>query len=61
MGLTLSLSRVSFLPPPVRNNIFYKIETSSSGLYNTGMDAQSTGGGMAGLRFGEKPWKTMGD
>ena len=61
MGLTISLSRVSFLPPPVRNNIFYEIETSSSGLYNTGLDAQSTGGGMACLRFGEKPLKTMGD
>jgi hypothetical protein len=27
MGLTISLNRVSFLPPPVRNNIFYEIET----------------------------------
>ena len=25
MGLTISLNRVSFLPPPVRNNIFYEI------------------------------------
>ena len=36
MGLTISLNRVSFLPP-VRNNIFYEIETSSTGLYNTGL------------------------
>jgi hypothetical protein len=42
--LTISLNRVSFLPPPVRNNIFYEIETSSTGLYNTGLGAQSTGG-----------------
>jgi hypothetical protein len=33
MGLTISLNRVSFLPPPVRNNIFYKIETSSTVFY----------------------------
>ena len=46
MGLTISLNGVSFLPPPVRNNIFYEIETSSTGLYNTGLSAQSTGGGM---------------
>jgi hypothetical protein len=55
-GLTISLNRVSFLPPPVRNNIFYEIETSIFGLYNTGLGAQSTGG--AGPRFGEKPLKT---
>jgi hypothetical protein len=42
MGLTISLNRVSFLPPPVRNNIFYEIETSSTGLYNTRLGAQST-------------------
>jgi hypothetical protein len=47
MGLTISLNRVSFLPPPVRNNIFYEIETSSTGLYNTGLGAQSTGGGRS--------------
>jgi hypothetical protein len=41
MGLKISLSRVSFLPPPVRYNIFYEIETSSTGLYNTGLGAQS--------------------
>ena len=41
MGLTISLNRVSFLPP-VRNNICYEIETSSTGLYNTGLGAQST-------------------
>jgi hypothetical protein len=34
------------------------METSSTGLYNTGLGAQSTGGGMAGPRFGEKPLKT---
>jgi hypothetical protein len=39
MGLTISLNRVSFLPPPVRNNIFYEIETSSTGLYNIGLGA----------------------
>ena len=58
MGLTISLNRVSFLPPPVRNNIFYEIATSSTGLYNTGRGAQSTGEGMVGPRFGEKPLKT---
>ena len=58
MGLTISLNRVSFLPPPVRKYIFYEMETSSTGLYNTGLGAQSTGGGMAGPRFGEKPLKT---
>ena len=46
MGLKISLNRVSFLPP-VRNNIFYEIETSSTGLYNTGLGAQSTGGGRS--------------
>jgi hypothetical protein len=56
MGLTISLNRVSFLPPPVRNNIFYEIETSSTRLYNTGLGAQSTGGAVP--RFGEKPLKT---
>ena len=50
MGLTLSLSRVSFLPL-VRNNIFYEIVTSSTGLYNTGLGAQSTGGGKFGFGF----------
>jgi hypothetical protein len=49
MGLTISLNRVSFLPPPVRNNIFYDIETSSTGLYNTGQGAQSAGGGRSPL------------
>jgi hypothetical protein len=44
MELTISLNRVSFLPPPVRNNIFYEIKTSSIGLCNTGLGAQSTGG-----------------
>jgi hypothetical protein len=39
MGLTISLNRVSFLPPPIRNNIFYEIEMSSIGLYNTGLGA----------------------
>jgi hypothetical protein len=57
MGLTISLNRVSFLPPPVRYNIFYEIETSSTGLYNTGLGTQFTGEGMAGPRFGEKPLK----
>jgi hypothetical protein len=46
MGLTISFNRVSFLPP-VRNNIFYEIETLSTGLYNTGLGAQSTGGGRS--------------
>jgi hypothetical protein len=31
MGLTISLNRISFLPPPVRNNIFYEIETLGLG------------------------------
>jgi hypothetical protein len=44
MGLTISLNKVSFLPPTVRNNIFYEIETSSTRLYNTGLGAQFTGG-----------------
>jgi hypothetical protein len=48
MGLTISLNRVSFLPP-VRNNIFYEIEKSSTGLYNTGLGAQSTGGDRSPL------------
>jgi hypothetical protein len=39
MGLTISLNRVSFLPHPVKNNIFYEIEMSSTGLYNTGLGA----------------------
>ena len=56
MGLTISLNRVSFLPPPVRNNIFYENKTSSTGLYNTRLGVQSTGGG--GPRFSEKPLKT---
>jgi hypothetical protein len=47
MGRTISLTRVSFLPPPVRNNIFYEIETSSNGLNNTGLGAQTTGGGRS--------------
>jgi hypothetical protein len=59
MGLTISLNRVSFLPPLVRNNIFYEIETSSTGLYNIGLGAQSTAVQKgAGPRFGEKPLKT---
>ena len=58
MELTISLNRVSFLPPPVRNNIFYEIETSSTGLYNIGLGAQSTAVQEgAGPRFGEKPLK----
>jgi hypothetical protein len=47
MGLTISLNRISFLPPPIRNNIFYEIEMLSTGLYNTGLGAQSTGGGRS--------------
>ena len=59
MELTISLNRVSFLPPPVRNNIFYEIETSSTGLYNIGLGAQSTAVQEgAGPRFGKKPLKT---
>ena len=41
MGLTISVNIVLFLPPPVRNSIFYEIETSNIGLYNTGLGAQS--------------------
>jgi hypothetical protein len=48
MGLTISLNRVSFLPP-VRNNIFYEIETLSTGLYNTRLGARP--------RFGKKNFK----
>ena len=58
MGLTISLNRLSFLPPPVRNNIFYEIETPSTGLYNTGLGAQSTGGGM--FPFWRKTFKNDG-
>jgi hypothetical protein len=59
MELTISSNRVSFLPPPVRNNIFYEIETSSTGLYNIGLGAQSTAVQEgAGPRFGKKPLKT---
>jgi hypothetical protein len=58
MELTISLNRVSFLPSPVRNNIFYEIETSSTGLYNTGLGAQSTGGGMS--LFWGKTFKNSG-
>ena len=54
MGLTISLNRVSFLPPPVQNNIFYEIETSSTELYNTGLHSLQEG---EGPRFGEKPLK----
>jgi hypothetical protein len=57
-GLTISLNRVSFLPPPVRNNIFYEIETSIFGLYNTGLGAQSTGGGRS--PFWRKTFKNDG-
>jgi hypothetical protein len=53
-----TLSRVSFLPPPVRNNIFYEIETSSTGIYNTGLSAQSTGGGRS--PFWRKTFKNDG-
>ena len=56
MGLTISLNRVSFLSP-VRNNIFYEIETSSTGLYNTGLGVQSTGGGRSPF-FSEQTLKT---
>ena len=55
------VKRSLFLPPPVRNNIFYEIETSSTGLYNTELGVQSTGGEMAGPGFGEKPLKTTED
>ena len=61
MELTISLNRVSFLPPPVRNNIFYEIETSSTGLYNIGLGAQSTAVQEgAGPRFGKKNFKNDG-
>jgi hypothetical protein len=61
MKLTISLNRVSFLPPPVRNNIFYEIETSSTGLYNIGLGAQSTAVQEGtGPRFGKKPLKNDG-
>ena len=58
MGLTISLDRVSFLPPPVRNNIFYEIETWSTGLYNTGLGAQSKRGGRS--PFWRKTFKSDG-
>jgi hypothetical protein len=35
------IKQLSFLPL-VRNNIVYEIETSSTGLYNTGLGAQFT-------------------
>jgi hypothetical protein len=57
MGLTILFNRVSFLPPPVLNNIFYEIETSTTGIYNTGL-VHSLQEGI-GPRFGEKPLKTM--
>jgi hypothetical protein len=41
LRIRFSLNRVSFLPPAVRYTIFYEIETSSTGLYNTGLGAQS--------------------
>jgi hypothetical protein len=52
MELTISLNRVSFLPPPVRNNIFYEIEMSST------RGAQSTGGGRS--LFWRKTFKKDG-
>jgi hypothetical protein len=58
MGLTISLNRISFLPPPVRNNIFYEIETSSTGLYNTGLGVHPTGGGRS--PFWRKTFKNDG-
>jgi hypothetical protein len=61
MGLTISLNRVSFLPPPVRYNIFYEIETSSTGLYKPGwVHSLSRTNSLqegAGSRFGEKSLK----
>ena len=59
LGLTISLNRVSFIPPPVRNNIFYEIETSSTGLYNTGLGAESTWGGRS--PFWRKSFKNDGN
>ena len=59
MGLTISLNKVSFLPPTVRNNIFYEIETSSTRLYNTGLGAQFTGGGKS--PFWRKTFKNDGN
>ena len=41
-----------------RNNIFYEIETSSTGLYNTGLGAQSTWGGRS--PFWRKTFKNDG-
>jgi hypothetical protein len=58
--LIISLSRVSFLPPPVQNNIFYEIETSNTGLYNNRLGTQSTGGGMVGPCFGKNNFKNNG-
>ena len=55
--LDVSISQKIFLPPPVRNNIFYKIETSSTGLYTTPDRVHSLQEGE-GPRFGEKPLKT---
>jgi hypothetical protein len=40
------------------NNIFYEIETLSTGLYNTGLGAQSTGGGRS--PFWRKTFKNDG-
>ena len=54
----MSLNRVSFLSPPVQNNIFYEIETSNTGLYNTGLGAESTGGSRS--LFWRKTFKNDG-
>jgi hypothetical protein len=62
MELTISLNRVSFLPPLVRNNIFYEIETSSTGLYNIRLGAQSTAvqeGGIWLQDFNIKSFKAL--
>jgi hypothetical protein len=51
------IKQLSFLPP-VRNNIFYEIETSSTGLYNTRLGAQPTWGGRP--PFWRKTFKNDG-
>jgi hypothetical protein len=56
MGLTISLNRVSFLLPPVRNNIFY--ETERRVPYYTTPDWVHSLNEGTGPRFGEKPLKT---
>ena len=57
MGLTISLNRVSFLPPPVRNNIFSMKLRRRVPDHTTPDWVHSLQEG-ARPRFGEKPLKT---